>query len=64
MQMKGVISGHRVRTPLVNMTSDEEKWLEERFKLLKEGKHYRSKGELSAYPLQQGGSSSSGRITL
>jgi dihydrodipicolinate synthase/N-acetylneuraminate lyase len=64
MQMKGVISGHRVRTPLVNMTPDEEKWLEERFKLLQEGKHYRSKGELTPYPLQQGGAAPSGRLAI
>ena len=54
MEMKGVISGHRVRTPLLNMTKDEEKWLEDRFKLLQEGKHPRSKGELLPYPQQQG----------
>jgi len=54
MEMKGVISGHKVRTPLLNMTKDEEEWLEKRFKLLQEGKHPRSKGELLPYPQQQG----------
>jgi dihydrodipicolinate synthase/N-acetylneuraminate lyase len=63
MQLKGVISGHRVRTPLVNMTKEEEKWLEDRFKLLMEGKHPRSKDELLPYGLQQGGSPSP-RMTL
>jgi hypothetical protein len=53
-----------VRTPLVNMSPDEERWLEERFKLLREGKHPRSKGELLPYPLQQGGGAPSGRITI
>ena len=37
---------------------------EQRFKLLQEGKHPRSKGELSPYPLQQGGGSPSGRLTI
>jgi dihydrodipicolinate synthase/N-acetylneuraminate lyase len=66
MQLKGVISGHKVRTPLVNMTKEEEKWLEDRFKLLQEGKHPRSKGELVPYPLQQQaqGASVSGRLGL
>jgi hypothetical protein len=54
MEMKGVISGHKVRTPLLNMTKEEEQWLEKRFKLLQEGKHPRSKGELLPYPQQQG----------
>ena len=61
MEMKGVISGHRVRTPLLNMTKEEEKWLEDRFKLLMDGKHPRSKGELSPYPLQGGGA---GKLSL
>jgi dihydrodipicolinate synthase/N-acetylneuraminate lyase len=59
MEMKGVISGHKVRTPLVNMTKEEEEWLEKRFKMLMAGEHPRSKGELLPYA-QQGG----GRITI
>jgi 4-hydroxy-tetrahydrodipicolinate synthase len=64
MQLKGVISGHKVRTPLINMTKEEEKWLEDRFNLLKEGKHPRSKGELVPYPLQQQAATSSSRVGL
>jgi hypothetical protein len=55
MQLKGVISGHKVRTPLINMTKEEEQWLEKRFRMLQEGKHPRDLGELSPYPLQEGG---------
>jgi 4-hydroxy-tetrahydrodipicolinate synthase len=64
MELKGVISGHKVRTPLINMTAEEEEWLRKRFKLLQEGKHPRSKGELSPYPLQQGGDVPSARVSL
>jgi hypothetical protein len=53
-----------VRTPLINMTAEEEEWLRKRFKLLQEGKHPRSKGELSPYPLQQGGDVPSARVSL
>ena len=63
MELKGVISGHRVRTPLINMTKEEEEWLAGRFKMLQEGTHPRSKGELLPYPLQQGGDVG-GRIAL
>ncbi len=55
MEMKGVISGHKVRTPLVDMTKEEEEWLRTRFDLLQKGEHPRSKGELRAYALQQQG---------
>ncbi len=60
MQLKGVISGHAVRTPLINMTKDEEKWLEDRFKLLMDGKHPRSLDELKPYASQMGGPSVAG----
>jgi hypothetical protein len=62
MELKGVISGHRVRTPLINMTKDEEEWLKGRVKLLEEGKGPRGKPELSPYPLQQ--STSVGAMSL
>jgi len=55
MEMKGVLSGHKVRTPLVDMTKEEEEWLRTRFDLLQKGEHPRSKGELRAYGLQQQG---------
>ncbi len=62
MELKG--SSHRVRTPLVNMTAEEEEWLRNRFKLLQEGKHPRSKGELSPYPLQRGAAASAARLSI
>ena len=64
MELKGVISGHKVRTPLVNMTKKEEEWLAGRFKMLQEGVHPRSKGELLPYPLQQGGAAASAGMTI
>ena len=63
MELKGVISGHGVRTPLINMTAEEETWLRERFAMLERGEHPRSRPELVPYPLQQGGASP-GRVTL
>jgi 4-hydroxy-tetrahydrodipicolinate synthase len=54
MELKGVISGHKVRTPLINMTAEEEEWLRGRLQLLEEGKGTRSLPELSPYPRQQG----------
>ncbi|MHC4427422.1 MAG: hypothetical protein ACYS0D_02310 [Planctomycetota bacterium] len=65
MQLKGVISGHKVRTPLINMTKDEEAWLEKRFKMLMAGEHPRGLGELKPYPQQTGGrGGSAGPMTL
>jgi hypothetical protein len=63
MELKGVISGHKVRTPLINMTKEEEEWLKKRVQMLEEGTAPRSKSELAPYPLQQGGSSQ-GRISI
>jgi 4-hydroxy-tetrahydrodipicolinate synthase len=63
MELKGVISGHRVRTPLINMTEEEEQWLKGRIELLEKGEGPRSKSELKPYPLQQG-SVSPGRVTI
>jgi dihydrodipicolinate synthase/N-acetylneuraminate lyase len=65
MQLKGVISGHKVRTPLIDMTKEEEEWLEKRFKMLMEGKHPRGLGELKSYPQQTGGrGGSAGPMTI
>ena len=65
MEMKGVISSHTVRTPLINMTKDEEAWLEKRFDMLKKGEHPRGLGELKSYPQQSGGrGGGAGRMTL
>ncbi len=55
MQLKGVISGHKVRTPLLNMKKDEEEWLEKRFAMLMAGEHPRGLGELKSYPQQGAG---------
>ncbi len=55
MQLKGVISGHQVRTPLLNMKKDEEEWLEKRFAMLMNGEHPRGLGELKSYPQQGAG---------
>jgi hypothetical protein len=46
------------------MTKKEEEWLAGRFKMLQEGVHPRSKGELLPYPLQQGGAAASAGITI
>lgn len=64
MQLKGVISGHKVRTPLLNMTKEEEAWLEKRIKMLEKGIHPRSKPELSPYPLQHGESAAAMHMAL
>ncbi len=52
-ELKGVISSHRVRTPLLNMTPEEESWLRDRVKMLEAGTAPRSKSDLKPYPLQQ-----------
>ncbi len=54
-ELKGVISNHIVRTPLLNMTREEEDWLRERVEMLEAGTAPREKSELKPYPLQQGG---------
>jgi dihydrodipicolinate synthase/N-acetylneuraminate lyase len=64
MELKGVISGHKVRTPLLNMKPEEEQWLKDRWALLEAGKHPRSKSELKPYPQQTGGDASGGRLTI
>jgi hypothetical protein len=64
MQLKGVISGHKVRWPLVDMTPDEEKWLKNRFEMLQKGTHPRSKGELLPYPQQRAGASAPSQVAL
>ncbi len=56
MEIKGVVSGHKVRSPLIDMTAEEEAWLIGRMDLLERGECPRSKGELSPYPRQTGGS--------
>ena len=64
MELKGVLSGHRVRTPLINMTAEEEEWLKGRWELLEAGEGPRSKEELKPYPLQQGGDGVPGTVSL
>ena len=64
MELKGIISGHKVRTPLLSMTREQEEWLAKRVKLLAEGKAPRSKPELVPYPLQRGAAPPSTPIGL
>jgi 4-hydroxy-tetrahydrodipicolinate synthase len=52
MELKGVISSHNVRTPLLNMTAEEEEWMRNRVSMLESGTHPRSKPTLVPYPLQ------------
>ena len=52
MELKGVISGHKVRTPLLNMTKEEEEWLKGRVEQLERGEAPRSKPVLTPYPRQ------------
>lgn len=52
MELKGVISGHKVRSPLLNMTTEEEAWLKKRFDMLMAGDHPRDLGKLKPYPQQ------------
>jgi hypothetical protein len=56
MELKGIVHGHKVRTPLINMTKDEEDWLKNRVELLAKGEGPTSMMELKPYP-QQGSSS-------
>jgi 4-hydroxy-tetrahydrodipicolinate synthase len=52
MELKGVISGHNVRSPLLNMTREDEQWLARRLAMLEDGTAPRSKPELVPYPNQ------------
>ena len=63
MELKGVISGHKVRTPLINMTKDEEEWLAKRVKMLEDGTGPTSMSDVSPYPLQSSGAPS-GPVSL
>jgi hypothetical protein len=64
-ELKGVISGHKVRTPLLNMTKEEEEdWLRERVQMIEAGTFDTTKTELKPYPLQQGGDFTQGKIGI
>jgi hypothetical protein len=63
-ELKGVISGHKVRTPLLNMTKEEEDWLRTRIQMLEAGIAPADKPDLEPYPLQQGGDATAGRIGI
>jgi dihydrodipicolinate synthase/N-acetylneuraminate lyase len=52
LELKGVVSGHKVRTPLLNMTEEEEDWLKGRVELLAKGEGPVSMPPLKPYPLQ------------
>jgi BMFP domain-containing protein YqiC len=59
-----VISGHKVRTPLLDMTREEEEWLKTRVEQLEAGVLPREKAELKPYPRQQGGDFTPGKIGI
>lgn len=52
MELKGIVHGHKVRTPLLNMTKEEEDWLKSRVELLAKGEGPTSMPELKPYQLQ------------
>jgi dihydrodipicolinate synthase/N-acetylneuraminate lyase len=59
LELKGVVSGHKVRTPLLNMTEEEEEWLKGRVELLAKGEGPTTMQPLKPYPLQVADTSSS-----
>jgi len=59
-----VIRGHKVRTPLLNMTKEDEEWLRTRVEMLEAGILPREKAELKPYPRQQGGDFAPGKIGI
>jgi 4-hydroxy-tetrahydrodipicolinate synthase len=59
LELKGVVSGHKVRSPLLNMTEAEEDWLKGRVELLAKGEGPTSMKPLKPYPLQVADTSSS-----
>jgi len=52
MELKGIKHSHTVRTPLINMTKEEE-WLKNRVELLAKDKSPTSLTELKPYPQQE-----------
>lgn len=54
MELKGVVSGHRVRTPLLNITEEEMAWLKGRVEALENGTGPRSKPIMESYANQVG----------
>ena len=63
-ELKGVISGHKVRTPLLSMTKEEEQWLKKRVEMLEAGTGPADMAALEPYPRQQGGDFSPGKIGI
>jgi len=64
LELKGVVSGHKVRPPLLNMTEEEEEWLKGRVDLLAKGEGPRAMKDIKPYPLQVRDSSGSGPIGI
>jgi dihydrodipicolinate synthase/N-acetylneuraminate lyase len=61
-ELKGVVSGHKVRSPLLNMTEEEEGWLKGRVEQLAKGEGPTTMKPLTPYPLQVGDSSPTAAI--
>ena len=59
LELKGVVSGHKVRSPLLNMSEEEEAWLKGRVEQLAKGEGKTTMGPLTPYPLQVADSSAS-----
>jgi hypothetical protein len=63
-ELKGVITGHKVRTPLLNMTKEEEQWLKTRVEILEAGTGPADIADLKPYPRQMGGDFEPGKIGI
>ena len=59
LELKGVVSGHKVRSPLLNLTEEEEAWLKGRVELLAKGEGPTTMPPLTPYPLQVADNSAS-----
>ena len=59
LELKGIVSGHKVRSPLLNLTEEEEAWLKGRVELLAKGEGPTTMPPLTPYPLQVADNSAS-----
>jgi 4-hydroxy-tetrahydrodipicolinate synthase len=64
LELKGVVSGHKVRSPLLNLTEEEEAWLKGRVELLAKGEGPTTMKPLTPYPLQVRDSSPTGPMGI
>ncbi|HEG44313.1 MAG TPA: dihydrodipicolinate synthase family protein [Phycisphaerales bacterium] len=58
LELKGVVSGHKVRSPLLNMTEQEEAWLRSRVDKLAKGEGPTTMDPIKPYSLQVSDTSS------